>query len=873
MQHILSTTQLKNFTHRLFNGEQVVRNKHLAALIGTQFKGLSSVQQQLLAQPRFSMQGGKEIVTWVSNLFTSTPVPLSELQGEERERYIEILYSTIKAYQDALPSVNEKTRELITQALTFHSLDTVYGADGVVAITEWGMTPAGTHEPVGTIGTDYTDGSFKWPSAPDIPDTPKEPEQPLVPNDEPEMPVVPDDEPDVPLIPDDEPELPLIPDDEPLPIDDEPETPPPYNGGNQVAQNQTPPPHRGGPDQPGTPPPVQPPVDSNKPKKPWWSNWWKWLLAILILILLLLGLKTCMGGGPGGDIPPIVPPIDTTKIVVDDSLRYVVEGRVVLMVRKGELEDFIRDFQHDYDTTKYKLYNAKTDGIIQRVTLLLPEEERKSIVDELQQKYPQYEIMVMPETVYQHRTTTNDPGLKDANKNWYFEMCGVFEAWDVTMGSDSVVVAIIDADIDITHPELKGDITEPFNAYEHTANIPAPLPDGGHGTHVSGTAIGAAGNAEGIAGIAPKCKFMPISVNDKHGQMSTSTILDAVEYAILQGADVVNMSLGMRFGNWVQFIPAEIQQDIIDNTFKEEEAMWNYIFEEADRRNVTFVLAGGNENILIGLDPMERSPHAIKVSAVKPDKSKADFSNYGPMSTLSAPGVQIFNAWPHGQYQFLEGTSMAAPIVTGGVALLKSKFPGITTKEIVQILRETGIPSTSDVGPIVHFGRALKWDPNNPAVGDDCDEIARRYEELLRELEKIRREHPECIQDIENPDTMLIPENPEQKDFTGLWKSTTSIHNTKTKEELVLYFQFNGDGTGSFMIVEPDGTKFTAPLRITISGDFVEIDQIADAEGPNYAYNPYWTKMRPDKDRKAQCHSICKTDKSNQVDFSLVRIR
>ena len=216
---------------------------------------------------------------------------------------------------------------------------------------------------------------------------------------------------------------------------------------------------------------------------------------------------------------------------------------------------------------------------------------------------------------------------------------------------------------------------------------------------------------------------------------------------------------------------------------------------------------------------------------------------------------------------------MAAPIVTGGVALLKSKFPGLKTAQIIKILQKTGIPSPSDVGPIVHFGRALQWDPNNPDFGGDCEEIAKRYEELLREIEKIRREHPECIQDIDNPDTLMIPEKPEQKDFTGLWKSTTSLTQAGTDKEVVLYFQFNGNGTGTFMVVEPNGDKYTAPLTISISGDVVLIDQTTDAKGPGNSYSPYRTKMRPDHNRHAQCHSINKVNAYNQVNFNLIRIR
>lgn len=392
------------------------------------------------------------------------------------------------------------------------------------------------------------------------------------------------------------------------------------------------------------------------------------------------------------------------------------------------------------------------------------------------------------------------------------------------------MVAIIDDGFDLDHPELQGRAYKPFNAVNHTSNI-TPSP-GGHGTHVASTAIGNADNGTGIAGIAPKCRFMPIQVGDSRGNMSSSAIIDGVLYAIANGADVVNMSLGMYFGPNVQYMPPYLQNNIRNFYFKQEEQMWNQIFNMARQNDVTFVLAGGNENILIGIDPMSRSNATIKVSAIGEGRGKASFSNYGDLSTVSAPGVHIYNAVPGNSYTFMNGTSMAAPIVTGGCALLKSYDKSLSTSEMTNILRATGNTSIGPVGPTVNFANALRQKDDEEIIVEEptCSDINRRYAELLAELEQLKREHPGCIQ---QPDTMAIPVNVTVENLRGRWKSTTAIQNS-SNERVVIYFTFNGTNKGRLDVVEPSGHQYSATLNLKINHDIIYIDQEAPATSSAY---------------------------------------
>jgi subtilisin family serine protease len=116
---------------------------------------------------------------------------------------------------------------------------------------------------------------------------------------------------------------------------------------------------------------------------------------------------------------------------------------------------------------------------------------------------------------------------------------------------------------------------------------------------------------------------------------------------------------------------------------------------------------------MVGLDPMQRSEKVIKVAAADNIGSKAEFSNFFlriPPSgcCVSAPGVRIYSTMPDGNYDFLDGTSMAAPIVSGIIALLKSSKPELTNQQIMKIISETGRPTANPFqGPFIQASTAL----------------------------------------------------------------------------------------------------------------------------------------------------------------------
>lgn len=422
---------------------------------------------------------------------------------------------------------------------------------------------------------------------------------------------------------------------------------------------------------------------------------------------------------------------DSISLIVPDRLNILLEG-------DATVPEFAQDFHKFYPSERYQI--VYYDTLIKRIQIKIPIEERERIKIELPKKLSKYNLFIWDETLFESYTDLNDPALQDRNKSWYITTCQVRDAWNITLGSKEIVVAIVDDGFDLRHPEFKGKIVNPYNVW--SKNDQVFYSEKRHGTHVAGIALANGNNGLGIAGIAPNCSFMPVQVADANGTMTITSVVDGILYAIYNGADVINVSLGMSFTDKAIFWNARNQDRLIHNHFKEEERLWDEVFKIADGHNTTIVLAAGNENILAGIDPMHRPSQAITVSAVDRANrpySKSPFSNYGEYSTLSAPGVQIFSTYDNNSYIYLDGTSMAAPIVAGAVALIKSINSELSTCSIKSVLVSTGIAVSGDVGNLIQLGDALRAILNGQYSGgdcNDCDKIAREIDSLQNEIEK-----------------------------------------------------------------------------------------------------------------------------------------
>lgn len=224
---------------------------------------------------------------------------------------------------------------------------------------------------------------------------------------------------------------------------------------------------------------------------------------------------------------------------------------------------------------------------------------------------------------------------------WGIERVEALVAWSASVGA-GVNVGVIDTGIDLTHPDLSANIKGGYNAIDATKSA---NDDNGHGTHVAGT-IAAINNNIGVVGVAPGANLYAIKVLDRRGSGYLSDIIDGLDWAIQHGMKVVNMSLGTS---------ADVQS-----------------FHDAVMRvraaGIMQVVAAGNSGS--GVSFPGAYAEVITVSATDNTNTIASFSSRGPAVDLAAPGVNIYSTYKGRTYQTLNGTSMAAPHVTGGVAAL-----------------------------------------------------------------------------------------------------------------------------------------------------------------------------------------------------------
>ncbi|MEE8416065.1 MAG: S8 family peptidase [Desulfobacterales bacterium] len=294
------------------------------------------------------------------------------------------------------------------------------------------------------------------------------------------------------------------------------------------------------------------------------------------------------------------------------------------------------------------------------------------------------------------------------------------EAWDITTGAGSVVVAVIDSGVDGSHPDLSGNLwTNPgeipgngvdddgngyvddIRGWDFANKDNNPTDDNGHGTHVTGTIAAVGNNGIGVAGVAWNVKIMALKSFRADGSGLTSDAILAIAYANLMGADVINNSWGG--GPYSQAL-----------------------FDMIRSSSAVVVCSAGNSgqnNDLIPHYPSSyTSANILAVAATDPNDNLAWFSNFGVTSVdVAAPGVNILSTVSGGGYDYKSGTSMAVPFATGLAALLKAKSQssaisdnssksfvtgsGLSNLEIIAKIKETVDPVDSLNGQIATGGR------------------------------------------------------------------------------------------------------------------------------------------------------------------------
>ncbi len=257
------------------------------------------------------------------------------------------------------------------------------------------------------------------------------------------------------------------------------------------------------------------------------------------------------------------------------------------------------------------------------------------------------------------------------------------EAWDTTKGSSNIVVAVIDTGVDYNHPdlaanmwtnlgEIAGDGTDndgngyvdDIRGWDFFSNDNNPYDQSGHGTHCSGTIAAEGDNGIGVVGVSWNTKIMPLRFLGRNGGSTTDAIL-AITYATENGANIMSNSWGG--GGYSAALKEAISA--------------------ADDAGILFVAAAGNAGTDNDLTPHYPSsydvPNVISVAATDRYDNLAGFSCYGATSVdLGAPGVYIASTYPRNRYAYMDGTSMAAPHVSGAAALIMAQNPEISVADL-----------------------------------------------------------------------------------------------------------------------------------------------------------------------------------------------
>jgi len=353
------------------------------------------------------------------------------------------------------------------------------------------------------------------------------------------------------------------------------------------------------------------------------------------------------------------------------------KGEVIVGIENISIKDAKEFFEKNLSYYVEDDFRTKDDSL--RVLLLKVKEDPVKVSEELS-KLP-WVSFAEPNYIYGMHLTPNDSYY---SYQWNYSIINLPAAWSETTGDNNIVVAVLDTGVDLNHPDLKDSLVE---GWDFVDNDSQPMDENGHGTHVAGTIAAVTNNLTGVAGVnwggTFGTKIMPLRVLDANGVGSTYDIAKAIVYATEHGAKVINMSFG---GD-------------SPSTLVEQAADYAYY------NGVVLVASSGNESANTVSYPAAHDS-VIAVGAVRYDKQLAYYSNYGPEQELVAPGGDmtvdqngdgyldgILSTYyatrtSHSEYTFLQGTSMAAPHVSGAVALLMTR--GFTEpNEIRQILRNT----------------------------------------------------------------------------------------------------------------------------------------------------------------------------------------
>jgi thermitase len=270
--------------------------------------------------------------------------------------------------------------------------------------------------------------------------------------------------------------------------------------------------------------------------------------------------------------------------------------------------------------------------------------------------------------------TPNDPSF---SSQWGPPAIQATWAWNFTLGSRSVIVAVVDTGVQYDHPDLSSNMWKNSDGsfgWNFVSGNNNPRDDNGHGTHVAGIVAATINNGIGVAGIS-QSRIMAVKVLKYDGTGYWSNVASGIQWATDHGAKIVNLSLG---------------GDCYDNSKPPKYicATLETAVTYAYGSGVLIVAAAGNQ-YGGAIQYPALYDQVIAVTAIDQNNQIAPFSSIGSKAELTAPGVNIYSTYYYSQYAYMDGTSMATPFVSGVAALIWSVDSTISRDAVRSILDST----------------------------------------------------------------------------------------------------------------------------------------------------------------------------------------
>ena len=332
--------------------------------------------------------------------------------------------------------------------------------------------------------------------------------------------------------------------------------------------------------------------------------------------------------------------------------RILIKPRNTTTVADAATESRVRSRMQSFGAQEIK--RSKRGFRVLKVTAA----NRDKLLAQLKQD-PSIEI-AEPDYIAQAIAIPNDPQFPS---QWHHPKIQTPQAWDVTLGTSSTVVAVIDTGVNYRHTDLVGKV---LPGWDFVNNDSDALDDQGHGTSVAGAVAAYGNNGKGVAGVNWSAAILPVKVLDSYGSGAYSDVAQGIVYAADRGAKIINLSLGGPDAS-------SVMQDAV-----------NY----AVSKGCLVICAAGNAGTSAPMYP-GACKGSFAVSATDSSDKITNWSSYGNHVSVSAPGLNILTTTMDGSYATVSGTSFSSPIVAGVASLVWGVKSTLTAAQVASVLTST----------------------------------------------------------------------------------------------------------------------------------------------------------------------------------------